>query len=111
MLCSSAPKYEYTLIHILWKLLFTEALLNSLDKLLAKAGLHLGCPRHAGVELSRAEKVAQLEENMKGTGMDQRFKVLPLVIPSLICVVALFAGPFTFSLGEESTSSADKRVR
>lgn len=47
------------------KLVFTEALLNSLEKLFAQARPHLCCFTHAGSELRWEEKLTKLGKNEK----------------------------------------------
>lgn len=59
--------HEYTLVHMLCKLLFTEALLKSLEKPVGQAGFHPGGHFQGGFEFVRAEKFTKLEKNVKET--------------------------------------------
>lgn len=49
--------HVYTLFHMFWKLLWTEALLDSMEQLLTQSGVHRGY-LHDGYELSWREKLA-----------------------------------------------------
>lgn len=60
--------HEYTLVHMLCKLLPSiEALLKSLEKPAGQAGFHLGGHSQGGFELCCAEKFTELEKNVKKT--------------------------------------------
>lgn len=59
--------HDYTLVHMLCKLLSTEALLKSLEEPVGQAGFHLGGHFQGRFEVAHAEKFTKLEKNAKET--------------------------------------------